>query len=130
MPKKAPATDPTTMPMTGAHRRRLPVERSAITSTTAKVTAAQTGPLAAEAPSGEAATMSKMSGMTVTAISMSTVPATVGVRSRRNSDSFDDSRNWNSDDATTSVAMSAGPPSTSAATHTAMNAPEVPISRT
>ena len=74
--------------------------------------------------------MSNTNGITVTAISISTVPATVGVRSRLKRESFAASRYWNSDDATTSVASSPGPPFTSAATHTAMKAPEVPISST
>ena len=67
--------------------------------------------------------------MTVTAISMMTVPATVGVMTRRSSDSRDEIRNWKSDDATIKVASSAGPPRSSAATDTAMKTPEVPISR-
>ena len=69
-------------------------------------------------------------GMTVTAISMMTVPATVGVMTRLRSESRDASRNWNSDDATISVASSAGPPYSSAATDTAMKTPDVPMSRT
>ena len=101
-----------------------------MTMITSTGTSALVGALQAELPSGEAVTMSKTSGITVTAISISTVPATTGVTSRLNSDSLAASKNWNSDDATTSVASKPGPPSTSAATHTAMNAPEVPIMST
>ena len=61
---------------------------------------------------------------------MSTVPATAGVRMRRNSESRAESTNWNSEEMTTRVASIAGPPSAIAATQTAMKAPEVPIRRT
>ena len=71
--------------------------------------------------------MSKTMGMTVTAISMITVPATVGVRIRLSSESRAERANWKSEEMTTSVASMAGPPLASAATHTAMKAPEVPI---
>ncbi len=54
--------------------------------------------------------MSKTSGITVTAISITTVPATVGVSSRLKSDSREASRNWTSELATTSVARRLGPP--------------------
>ena len=67
--------------------------------------------------------------MTVTAISMITVPATVGVMRRLSSDSREASRNWKSAEAATSVASMPGPPCASAATDTAMKAPDVPISR-
>ena len=74
--------------------------------------------------------MSKTMGITVTAISMITVPATVGVRIRRSSDRRFESANWNSEEMTTSVASIAGPPSASAVTQMAMKAPDVPIIRT
>ena len=64
------------------------------------------------------------------AISIITVPVTTGVKIRRNHDSRAAKANWNSDDTTTRLAMSAGPPSIRAATQTAMNAPLVPIIRT
>ena len=63
--------------------------------------------------------MPKTMGITVTAISMMTVPATVGVRIRRNSE-----------EARTSVASIPGPPLASAAMQTAMKAPEVPMMST
>ena len=68
-------------------------------------------------------------GMTVTAMSMMTVPATVGVMKRRSSERRQEMRNWKADDATIRVASNAGPPNCRAATDTAMNTPEVPISR-
>ena len=61
---------------------------------------------------------------------MITVPATVGVMIRRRIDKRPASRNWKSDEAITSVVSRAGPPWTSAATDTAMKAPEVPMMRT
>ena len=61
---------------------------------------------------------------------MMTVPATVGVRIRRNRESRAASANWKSDETTTSVASIAGPPSAIAVMQTAMKAPEVPIRST
>ena len=81
-------------------------------------------------PSGTSFNMLKMRGMTVTGISMMTVPATAGVRIRRKSESRAASANWKREEATTSVASMAGPPSAMAVMQTAMNAPEVPISST
>ena len=74
--------------------------------------------------------MSKTIGMTVTGISMMTVPATVGVRIRRSSESRHASRNWKREEMTTRIASMAGPPWASAATQMAMKAPEVPITST
>ena len=61
---------------------------------------------------------------------MITVPATVGVMMRRRIERRPARRNWKSDEAITSVVSRAGPPCTSAATETAMKAPEVPMMRT
>ncbi len=61
---------------------------------------------------------------------MITVPATVGVRIRRNSERRLAKANWNRDEIMTSVASMAGPPSAIAVMQIAMNAPEVPIKRT
>ena len=55
-----------------------------ITSTVAR---AVSGAPAGGAAAGTSASMSKTIGITVTAISMITVPATVGVNTRRSSDS-------------------------------------------
>ena len=68
--------------------------------------------------------------MTVAAISMITVPATTGVNILRSSESRAANANWNSDDTTMRLAIVAGPPLTRAATHTAMNAPDVPMMST
>ena len=94
------------------------------------VTSALTGAAEGSHSSGVSANMSKMMGMTVTGISMMTVPATVGVRIRRKKDRFTEMENWPREERATSVASIAGPPSASAVMQTAMNAPEVPISRT
>ena len=69
-------------------------------------------------------------GITVAAISMMTIPATVGVITRRSQVSRKASPNWNREETRTRTASSAGPPSRSAATEIAMKAPEVPMSRT
>ena len=71
-----------------------------------------------------------MIGMTVTAMSMMTVPDTTGVKIRRNKESFAAKRNWNSEEMTIRLAIVAGPLFVSAATHTAMNAPDVPMMST
>ena len=91
--------------------------------------AALTGAAAAGAPGGVFASMPKMMGMTATAISMMTVPPTMGVMTRRSHESRQASRNWNSADAMTSVASRGGPPLTRAVTHTAVKVPDVPIKR-
>ncbi len=66
-------------------------------------------------------------GMTVAAISMMTVPETTGVKIRRRTNSRAARANWNSEVTTIRLAMTAGPASTSAATQTPLNVPEVPI---
>ena len=97
---------------------------------TRAVATAHTGAAAGGAPAGTWVSMSKTIGITVTAMSMMTVPATVGVRIRRRSESRAERANWKRDETTTRVASMAGPPSAIAVTQTAMNAPEVPIMST
>ncbi len=116
--------------MTGAQRRNGPVAFIAKPVITTTVARALTGAANGGASSGTCASMSKMIGITVTAISMITVPATVGVSTRRSRESRAASVNWNNDEITTRVASSAGPPWARAATLTPMNAPEVPIRST
>ena len=94
------------------------------------VASALSGPARAGLPSGTCLSMSKMIGITVTGISISTVPATLGVRIRRNRESRAASANWNSAETTTRVASMAGPPLAIAATQIAMKAPEVPMAST
>ena len=69
-------------------------------------------------------------GMTVTGINIITVPETTGVNIRRSSERRAASKNWISDETTMRPAMVAGPPLTRAATHTAMNTPDVPMMST
>ena len=121
---------PTTMPITGDHNLQAPLARRHSAATVTRVTPAVTGAAAGGVPSGTSDSIPNAIGMMVTAISMITVPETTGVRILRSSDSRADRANWNSDETTTRVASSAGPPSTSAATQTAMKAPEVPMMRT
>ena len=68
-------------------------------------------------------------GMIVAAISMTTVPVTVGVKTRRTQDSRCDRTSWKSEETRTSAASNGGPPAVRAAMQTAINAPEVPIRR-
>ena len=118
------------MPISGDHNRNAGGARSISAVTVARVARAVTGAAASDAPSGTSCIVSNTIGMTVAAISMITVPETIGVKIRRSSESRAASMNWNSDDMTTRLAIVEGPPSTRAATQTAMKAPDVPIIRT
>ena len=60
---------------------------------------------------------------------MTTVPDTAGVMMRRSNESRAASANWNSVEMTMRVASRAGPPSTSAATQTAMKTAGDPVMR-
>ena len=116
--------------MTGAQRRNAPVALSAMAAMTSMVASALNGAADAGLPSGTSVSSPNTIGITVTGISMMTVPATVGVRMRRNNERRPASANWNNAETTTRVASMAGPPFAIAATQIAMKAPEVPIART
>ena len=116
--------------MTGAQRRNAPLALSAMQMMTRAVARAQTGAAEAGVPGGTWVSMPKTIGITVTAMSMMTVPATVGVSIRRRRERRAESANWKSEETTTRVASMAGPPCAIAVTQTAMNAPEVPIMST
>ena len=75
------------MPMSGAHSRQVTGARSANTTRTTSVAPAAVGAAAGDVPSGTSASKPKTIGMTVTAISMITVPETTGVIIRRSSES-------------------------------------------
>ena len=94
---------------------------------TRMVERAAIGAAIGDAFSGTSLSVSNMMGITATAISMITVPETTGVKIRRSQDRREASRNWKRDEMTIRLAIVAGPPSTSAVTQTAMNAPEVPM---
>ena len=76
---------------------------------------------------GASARRLNTTGSTVAGISMFTVPTMVGVRSRLNRASRIEITIGTSDDATTRVASSAGPPSMRALTQTPIKAPAGPI---
>ncbi len=97
---------------------------------TSTVASALNGEARSETPAGTSFRNPKMMGITVTGISMITVPATAGVRILRKSESLVESTNWNNEEITTKVASIAGPPSAIAVTQIAMNAPEVPMTST
>ena len=118
------------MATTGDHNRTDGEPRRTKAATVTMVASAATGAAARAVPSGTSAMVSKRMGATVTAMSMTTVPETTGVNTRRSSESRAASKNWNSDETTISDAISDGPPASSAATQTAMNAPDVPIAST
>ena len=80
-------------------------------------------------PLGTFFNWSNMTGMIVTGVSIRTVPVTVGVRMRRNSERRAEKTNWTRARTTTRVASNAGPPAERAAMLTAMATPDVPIAR-
>ena len=118
------------MPAIGDQSRHAGGPRSTRTATVTIVATAAMGAPARDVPSGTSVSVSKTMGMTVAAISMITVPDTAGVKMRRNNESRDASANWNSEEMMIRVAIMEGPPSTMAATHTAMKAPDVPMMST
>ena len=118
---------PTPRPIIGTQSRSQPVVRKAITAMTNSVSPALAGPASAGASAGTCLSWSKTMGMTVTAISMTTVPATVGVITWRSHSRRDAKRNCVSAERITKVASMAGPPWAMAVTETAMKAAEVPI---
>ena len=120
---------PATAPSTGAQRRHAPVALNASTTIAASVTAALVGAAVGDVPSGTCVSRSKTIGITVTGISMITVPATLGVMIRLSQERRQAIANWKSHEATIRVASMPGPPCVRAVTQTAMKAPEVPISR-
>ena len=79
---------------------------------------------------GTALSRLKTAGMTVTGISMTTVPETDGVRTRWNSESRAARTRGTTEAINTRIAISAGPPSATAVMQTAMKAPEAPITST
>ena len=129
-PNGAPTAHPTAMPMIGDQRRQAGGALRTRTATVTSVAAAVSGAAAPDVFSGAAVMVSKTIGMTVAAISMMTVPETTGVKMRRNRESRAESANWKSAEMTMRVAIREGPPSTIAATQTAMKAPDVPMMST
>ena len=125
----AATTVPATMPKRGAHSRAAPREYSDTRTMVTKAVKATSGRLsdAGSPPGGTSASMFVVMGNRLTAISMITVPPTVGVISRRKNDSRAENRNCTSDDTTTRIASSDRPPAATAAADTPMNAPDVPM---
>ena len=117
------------MPATGAQARSLGPPPRVPPATTTAVTRPGASADEIPCPAGMSSKRSKTDGSTVTGTSMSTVPDTVGVITRRNSDSRAANSSCTIADATMSVASRAGPPSTSASTLTAMTALVGPTER-
>ena len=88
---------------------------------TTSVAPAAIGAAACDVPSGASDSLRNTTDMTVTASSISTVPATTGVISRRNSASRDMNTNCSSAETKMRLDNIAGPPATSAVVETAMN---------
>ena len=115
--------------MTGAHRRIRPFAVSVMPAITIRVAPALSGAASGGVPIGTFFNWSNMTGMIVTGVSMRTVPVTVGVRMRRNSERRAEKTNWTRARVTTRVASNAGPPAERAVMLTAMATPDVPIAR-
>ena len=117
------------MPITGAHRRSPCRAFSTMPAVTIRVVSAQSGAASGDVPSGTLCNCSKMTGVTVTGVSIMTVPVTVGVRIRLNSESRTEKASWKSARPTTRMASRAGPPAASAAMLTAIAAPDAPVAK-
>ena len=116
--------------MTGAQRRSAPDALSAMAASTSTTANALNGAARAGVSSGTAARSLKTAGITVTGISMITVPETVGVRIRWKSARRTEIRKGTREEMMTSVASKAGPPAATALMQTAMKAPEAPMMST
>ena len=129
-PKNAAATHPAAMPISGAQSCRRPFAPKTRPTNTSRVSAALTGAAAGGAPSVANVSMSKATGMTATAISISTTPDTTGVIMRRSHDRRPDSTSCTSAQTITRFITSATPPCESARTQTAMAGVALPEIRT
>ena len=98
--------------------------------TTISVARTVRGAATSDVPSGTSPKESNISGTTVAAINMITVPATTGVKIRLNQERRAASKNWNMDETMIRLAIVAGPAFTNAATQTAINAADVPMMST
>ena len=112
--------------MSGAHRRNVAPAFREMPPMTSPVATAVSGALSAVS-GGASARRLNTTGSTVAGISMFTVPTMVGVRSRLNRANLIEITMGTSDDATTRVARSGGPPSLRALTQTPIKAPAGPM---
>ena len=120
-PNAAATAHPARMLMNGATRRQRPLARSVAITETSRVMPAITGPAATGASAGRSWTASKAMGNTLTAISIVTVPETVGVTIRRSVGSHQASATWITLHTTSRLANVSGPAREIVATMIAMN---------
>ena len=92
-PKGTATAQPTAMPMSGDHSRNAKGARNTSPVTVARVAKATAGAASDDVPSGTSFSVSNTIGITVTGISMITVPETTGVKMRRSSESRAASKN-------------------------------------
>ena len=120
-----------TMPISGDHICNERGARRSIKAMTAKVTTAARGAAIGDTdlPGGTSVSIPNTARITVAAISMSTVPDTTGVIMRRNNESRAATKNFSTDDRTTSVAIITGPPCIRAVMQMAIAGSAVPITR-
>ena len=110
------------IPAMGAHCCHLAEACNLIPMRIASVTPAKTGAAALGASSGTSDSLLRTIVITVAAMSISTVPATTGVITRRSRERREIKRNCTRAETTMRVESIAGPAVTSAETHIAMNA--------
>ena len=115
--------------MAGAQSRQIPVSRSDTSTDAARVTSAVTGAAAGAAAAGTSVSCANTMGAMLTGISMSTVPATVGVNTRRKAAILEPRMNCTKEATMISVASKAGPPCSMALTLTARKADVLPMTR-
>ena len=81
--RRTAAALPTVMPISGAHKRQTPDARMARAALVASVTPATARLAPSDSPSLTSVSRLNATGMTVSAMSISEVPATTGVMIRR-----------------------------------------------
>ena len=128
-PTAIATTEPAPIPRGIAHRRQILVPRNVRSRKVTNAAPEAAKPRDGDVPTGVSANLVMAIGMTVAAISMCAVPATTGVMIRRILGSQVATRNWSTDETTSSIANVAGPPSISATTDTPMNWPPDAIIR-
>ena len=123
---------PTIIPIIGDQSCSLRGARRRSKVTTARVMAAVSGAAIGDTilPSGVLVSIPNTARMTVAAISISTVPDTTGVITRRSSESRAATTNFSRDESTTRLASIVGPPCERAVMQMAIAGSAVPITST
>ena len=129
MPMTAAAAHPTAMPHNGAQRRSVSEPRRVIPTMMARVARAATGADQGE-DTGASSRRPSATEARESAISIITVPYTVGVMIRLMLNSHLEKMIWNAAETSTRVVIVVGPPSTSAMMQNGMAAKDVYTGKT